>query len=82
MSNGPSGFIQVEFLRELIDANATVAGDVIRIGVHTWAIHASISVDGSVLVAEYDSLEEANEVLGRLGPNSDVGSEVAPAIRS
>jgi hypothetical protein len=74
MSHG-SGSLQLQFLRELVDANVIVAGDVVRIGVTTWAIHASIPVDGSVLVAEYDSLEEASEVLRRLGPNLIVFSD-------
>ena len=70
-----SASIQLEFLRALIDANATVAGDVVRVGVTTWAIHASIPVDGSVLVAEYDSLAEAFEDLRQLRPNTVVSEE-------
>jgi hypothetical protein len=69
------GTFQLQFLRELIEADVIIAGDVVRIGVSTWAIHASISVDGSVLVAEYDSLEEASEVLRRLGPNTVVAAD-------
>jgi hypothetical protein len=70
MSSERSRSVEVQFLCELIDANATIAGDVLRIGVTTWAIHASIPVDGDVLVAEYASLEEAIEVLRLLGPNT------------
>jgi hypothetical protein len=60
---------QLEFLEELVDARANVAGDVLQIGISTWAIHGSIPVDGEVLVARYESLEEASHVLAQLGPN-------------
>ena len=69
----PAGSLQLEFLHALVDANVCVAGDVVRIGVTTWAIHASIPVDGSVLVAEYDSLADASEDLRQLRPNTVVG---------
>jgi hypothetical protein len=77
-----SGSLQLEFLQELIDANVIVAGNVVRVGVTTWAIHASIPVDGSVLVAEYNSLEEASEALRQLGPNSTIRSDHRAAARS
>ena len=60
---------QLQFLEELVDANASVAGDVLQIGTSAWAIHGSIPVDGEVLVARYDSMEEASRVLRELGPN-------------
>jgi len=60
---------QLQFLRELVNAHTDIAGDILQIGVETWAIHGSIAVDGDVLVAEYDSLEEARNVLAQLAPN-------------
>ena len=60
---------QLQFLEALVEANASVAGDIVQIGVSAWAIHGSIPVDGDVLVARYESLEEASRVLKRLGPN-------------
>ena len=60
---------QREFLEELIDAHATVAGDILQIGIQTWAIHGWIPVDGEVLVARYESVEEASDVLTHLSPN-------------
>ena len=57
---------QLVFLEELVEEHATVAGDVIEIDAHTWAIHGSIAVDGDVIMAEYDSEEHARIVLDEL----------------
>jgi hypothetical protein len=57
---------QLAFLEELVEEHATVAGDVIEIDAHTWAIHGSIAIDGDVLMAEYDSEEHARIVLDEL----------------
>jgi hypothetical protein len=62
---------QLQFLESLVDANASVAGDILQIGTGAWAIHGSIPVDGEVLVARYDSWEDAVRVLRHLGPNHD-----------
>jgi hypothetical protein len=58
---------QLEFLEELIEEHATVAGDIIEIDSRTWAIHGVIAVDGDVIMAEYDSEEHARTALGQLG---------------
>lgn len=60
---------QMQFLDELVGSYAEIAGDVLQIGDDTWAIHGSIPVDGSVLVAEYPTLGQAVEALANLGPN-------------
>ena len=54
------------FLEELVEEHATIAGDVVEIDTHTWAIHGSIAVDGDVIMAEYDSEEHARIVLDEL----------------
>jgi len=59
----------VGLLDELIEAHIDISGYVLQIGARTWAIHATIPVEGSVLVAEYGSAEEANGTLGQLAPN-------------
>jgi hypothetical protein len=59
---------QVRFIDELIEENATVAGDVLAIGTHTWAIHGSIPVDGDVLLAEFDELVDAQAALAQIRP--------------
>jgi hypothetical protein len=61
--------MQMQFLEELVESHATVAGDIVQIGMRAWAIHGWIPVDGEVLVARYESAEEATLVLSRLGPN-------------
>jgi hypothetical protein len=60
---------QLEFLTELVNSHIEIAGDVLQIGLTTWAIHGSIPVDGDVLVAEYDSLESAKAALAQLPPS-------------
>jgi hypothetical protein len=60
---------QLQFLEALVDAHASVAGDIVQIGSAAWAIHGSIPVDGDVLVARYESAEDATRALSRLGPN-------------
>ena len=57
---------ELQFLRELADASARIAGDVARIGDHAWAIHGVIPVDGEVMLAEFDSYDEARVVLDHL----------------
>ena len=57
---------QLVFLEELVEEHATIAGDVIEIDTHTWAIHGSIAVDGDVIMAEFDTEEHARTVLGEL----------------
>ena len=57
---------QLTFLRGLLGAHATVAGDLVEIDVDTWAIHGSIAVDGDVIMAEYDTRDEARRALEQL----------------
>ena len=57
---------ELVFLEELVEEHATIAGDVIEIDTHTWAIHGSIAVDGDVIMAEFDTEEHARTVLGEL----------------
>jgi hypothetical protein len=42
--------------------------DIISIDEHTWAIHGNIPIDGEVIIAEFDRLEQAEEVLDSLKP--------------
>ena len=62
---------QLEFLQELLAQRAIISGDIIEIGAHTWAIHGSISVDGEVIVAEYDTPDQARLALGKLYATDD-----------
>lgn len=53
-------------LDALVSQQARVAGDVIEIEPHTWALHAVIPVDGDVLIAEFGSPHDALAVLEQL----------------
>jgi hypothetical protein len=57
---------QLRFLRDLEQESASIAGDVFLVGDHQWAIHGFIPVDGDVLMAEFDSYDEATNILHQL----------------
>jgi hypothetical protein len=75
---------QLPFLQRLIGERATIAGDIVEVGTDAWAIHGSIPVDGEVLIAEYDTPEQAHIALGRLPlqPTEPQPSDVPPAPTS
>ena len=54
---------QVQLLRELEDEYASIAGDIVKVGDGAWAIHGVIPVDGDVLMAEFQTYDEARSVL-------------------
>jgi hypothetical protein len=58
---------QLRFLRDLLEENAWISGDVLQIGTAMWAVHGVILVDGNVLMAEFDSYDEARRALDQLG---------------
>ena len=57
---------QLAFLEELVHEHTTIAGDIIEVAAHTWAIHGSVAVDGDVLLAEYATEGEARSALTEL----------------
>ena len=57
---------QLLFLQELVEGHATIAVDIIEVGTDTWAIHGSIAVDGEVIMAEYDTHDQARIALDKL----------------
>ncbi len=57
---------RLQFLDELIRENPAIAGDVAKISDDTWAIRGVIPVDGDVILAEFDSYDEARIVLDQL----------------
>jgi hypothetical protein len=65
---------QLEFLEELVEENAWIAGDVLQVTHNLWAIHGWIPVDGDVLMAEFDSYDQATHTLERL-PRRTLWSE-------
>jgi hypothetical protein len=57
---------QLVFLEELVEEHASIAGDVIEIDTHTWAIHGAIAVDGEEILAEFDTEQHALTILEEL----------------
>ncbi len=57
---------QLQFLEVLLEENASIAGDVLQVGACLWAIHGFIPVDGDVLMAEFDSYDQATNTLEQL----------------
>lgn len=53
-------------LDALLTQQARIAGDVIEIEEHTWAVHGVIPVDGDVILAEFDRPEDARALLDGL----------------
>jgi hypothetical protein len=66
---------QLQFLRDLVEENASVSGNVLPVGDNLWAIHGFIPVDGDVLMAEFDSYDQATRTLDQLSPRSLRGDE-------
>ena len=57
---------QLEFLRELEEENAWIAADILPIAPGLWGIHGNIAVDGAVLMAEFQSYEDARRIRDQL----------------
>jgi hypothetical protein len=54
------------FLQQLIEDRATIAADVVEVDSHTWAVHGVIPVGGDVIMAEFETQEEAKKALGKV----------------
>ena len=61
---------QLRELQDLVEENASIAGDVVQVGDNLWAIHGFIPVDGDVLMAEFDSYDQATSTLEQLSARS------------
>jgi hypothetical protein len=61
---------QLQFLRDLLAENAWIATDVLQIYQGTWAVHGEIAVDGNVLMAAFDSDDDARRTLDQLRSGS------------
>jgi len=61
---------QIQFLQEMVEEDAAIAGDITEVETHTWAIHGVIPVDGDVILAEFDTYEQARFVLDNLPPET------------
>ena len=53
-----------------ISMPAGFTGDGLPVGNNLWAVHGYIPVDGEVLMAEFDSYDQAASTLEQLSPRS------------
>ena len=67
---------QLLFLREQIDDDATIAGDITEVAGHIWAVHGAIPVDGEVIMAEFDTYDQAKVALDGV---ADAGQSDTPS---
>ena len=66
---------QVQLLRDLEEEYASIEGDIVQVGDGAWAIHGVIPVDGDVLMAEFQTYDEARSVLDSVtGDGSSLGT--------
>ncbi len=56
----------LRLIEELIDEHIRVDCTIIPIDDSTWAIHGSVVVDGNVILAEFDSRDDAEDALARI----------------
>ena len=54
------------FLLGLLADDASIDGDVLELSNGRWAIHGEIPVDGEILMAEFDTYDEARYVLDQV----------------
>jgi hypothetical protein len=64
---------QLRFLQALVEENAAIGGDVLEIHQDTWVIHGVIPVDGDVVMAEFESYDEAKRVLNGVRDAEQLG---------
>lgn len=51
------------FLDELGVDQTSIAGDIVQVSTHLWAVHGVIPVDGDVLLAEFATYDQARDAL-------------------
>ena len=57
---------KLQFLRDLEQEHAWISGDVLELKRGLWAVYGVIPVDGNVLMAEFDSYDDASLTLNEL----------------
>ena len=57
---------RLRFLQEQLEDHAQIAEDLVEIADHTRAVPGSIVVDGEVIMAEFDTQDEAKAALREL----------------
>ncbi len=57
---------KILFLQQLVEERATIAADVVEVDAQTWAIHGVIPVGGDVIMAEFETQDQAKKALRKL----------------
>jgi hypothetical protein len=78
-SGDEHGDARVAFLEALLETRATIAGDVTRISLDTWAIHGTIAGDGAMVLAEFETYHDARVVLDQLPARREIDEAVRPS---
>lgn len=60
----------------LLHQQARLAGDVVQVAGETWALHATMPVDGEVIVAEFPNRDDARAALDTWARDSVSPDEV------
>jgi hypothetical protein len=63
---GPQSNRQLQTLGELLEEHASLDGDVLEIRTDIWALHGVFPFAGQVLMAAFDSYDEAKSVLDQV----------------
>jgi hypothetical protein len=58
-------------IEDLVYEHVRVSGDTFQIDTHTWVIHGFIAVDGDVIMAKFDSQDDADAAIQRLWQAED-----------
>lgn len=64
-------------IASLLGLHARLAGDIVEVDSHTWAIHGFIPVDGEVIIAEFDQPEQARAAIVQLVAAEDATAAAA-----
>jgi hypothetical protein len=63
---GPQADRQLQSLGELLEEHALLDGDVLEIRTDIWALHGDFPFAGQVLMAAFDTYDEAKYVLDQV----------------
>jgi hypothetical protein len=77
VTNGEESDRQLRFIGELLEENVHMALDVAQVASNRWAIYGVIPVDGDVIVAEFDTYDEARVLLQKIPTHPQI-PDLAP----
>ncbi len=71
---------EVSFIRELVEEGLELDGDIVQLGVSTWAVHGRAVYGGEMILAEFEALDTARIALQRLSRHDPPADD--PPVRS